>query len=225
MAEKEPEQASAEQPTPNAKAPSKFPVAPVAGGAIVFVLFVIIFSFQFGVFSSSNVKPSATPATDSTAIADGETDEESEPGDEADPYDALFDGYGGYSLEGDAKPDSIIKRDSLARQKWYEEQKAEIDRKLTQLQLETKQYEDLKSQVAALLDRKKSQEDANITSMAKLYEGMPTEDLAKILANLDDAQVSLLISRMKKQKAAELLGKLPPERAAKITQYIISMNN
>lgn len=225
MAEKEQEQTPAETPSPKAKAPSKLPLAPIAGGAIVFVLFVIIFSFQFGVFSSSNVKPSATPPGDSTAIANPENHEEAEPEEKSDPYDELFDGYGGYSLEGESKPDSIIKRDSLAKNQWYEDQKAEIDRKLAQLQLETKQYENLKSQVENLLDRKKSQEDASITAMAKLYEGMPTEDLAKILANLEDAQVSVLISKMKKQKAAELLGKLPPERAAKITQYIISMNN
>jgi flagellar motility protein MotE (MotC chaperone) len=29
---------------------------------------------------------------------------------------------------------------------------------------------------------------------------------------------------MKKQKAAEVLGKMSPERAAKITQYILSMS-
>jgi flagellar motility protein MotE (MotC chaperone) len=60
--------------------------------------------------------------------------------------------------------------------------------------------------------------------MAKLYEGMATEEVVPILERLTDAQVSIMISKMKKQKAAEVLGKMSPERAAKITQYILSMS-
>lgn len=227
MSEKEQEQTPQAEPAPKAKAASKSHLAPIAGGLIVFVVFVIIFSLKFGVFSSDNVKPSAQTAEqaqhpDSTVAEHTEEATDTESAGSA--YDELFDGYDGI-VDETPKTDSAIVKDSLQKVQWYEEQKAEIDRKMAQMTVERTQLEQLKAQVEALMDRKKSQEEGNITAMAKLYESMATEELVPILSNLEDAQVSILISKMKKQKASEVLGKLPPERAAKITQYLISMNN
>ncbi len=231
MSEKEQEQTPQAEPAPKAKAASKSHLAPIAGGLIVFVLFVIIFSLKFGVFSSDNVKPSAQPTEavaghgDSVAVeAPEEEHAEVDDSESSDPYDALFEGYDGV-VEQAPKTDSAVVKDSLDKVKWYEEQKADIDRKMVQLNVERTQLEQLKKQVEDLLDRKKAAEDGSITAMAKLYETMSTEALVPILANLEDAQVSILISKMKKSKASEVLGQLPPERAARITQYLISMNN
>lgn len=226
MPEKEQEQTPQAEPIPKAKAGGKSHLAPIAGGLIVFVVFVVIFSLKFGVFSSTNVKPSAQStepaATASDSVAQEPDDSEESTG--ASAYDELFDGFDGSSAETQVT-DSAMVRDSLQKVQWYEEQRQEIDRKVAQLNVERKQLEQLKAQVEALLDRKKAAEEGNITQMAKLYEGMETSALVPILANLEDAQVSILISKMKKQKASEVLGQLPPERAARITQYLISMNN
>ncbi len=226
MPEKEQEQTPQAEPTPKAKAGSKSHLAPIAGGLIVFVVFVIIFSLKFGVFSSTNVKPSAQSTEPAATASDSVTQEEdhSEESTSASAYDELFDGFDGGSAETPVT-DSAMVRDSLQKVQWYEEQRQEIDRKVAQLNVERKQLEQLKAQVEALLDRKKAAEEGNITQMAKLYEGMETSALVPILANLEDAQVSILISKMKKQKASDVLGHLPPERAARITQYLISMNN
>ncbi len=220
MPEKEVEQQPASEP-PKAKASGKSQLLPIAIGAIAFVLAVVIFSLKFGVFSSSNIKEAEGQAvvTDSVKNPDEEPEEA-----KADPYQELFDGYGGSVDEG-LFSDTAIVRDSIQKSAWFAEQQLELDRKLAQMELEKTQLNQLKSQVEALMDRKKAMEEGNIMQMAKLYEGMSTEELVPILNNLDDSQVSVMISKMKKQKASEVLGKMAPERAAKITQYIISMNN
>lgn len=223
MAEKETEPAPQGE-SPKAKANGKSHMMPIAGGAIVFVVAVVIFSFQFGVFSSSNVKPGAQIPDSLAHAVDSAHQESHEEEAQADPYQALFEGYGG----GEDDPllnDTAIVRDSIEKSVWFTEQKQELDRQMAQMELEKTQLNQLKSQVEALMDRKKSMAEGNISQMAKLYEGMSTEELVPILTNLTDAQVSVLISKMKKQKASEVLGKMSPERAAKITQYIISMSD
>lgn len=221
MAEKDTEQ-QPQSESPKAKASGKSHLIPIACGGIVFVVAVIIFSLQFGVFSSSNVKPGAqvpdSLAQKADSVHHGEEDEAP-----ADPYQALFEGYDG-GVDDLQMSDTAIVRDSIEKSTWFVQQNQEIDRKMAQLELEKTQLNQLKSQVEALMDRKKAMEEGNITQMAKLYEGMSTEELVPILSNLSDAQVSVMISKMKKQKASEVLGKMTPERAAKITQYIISMS-
>jgi flagellar motility protein MotE (MotC chaperone) len=220
MTEKEVEQQPANE-APKAKANGKSQLLPIAVGAIAFVLAVAIFSLKFGVFSSSNVKETEAPA----ATADSTKHQEEAPEEaKADPYQELFDGYDGSVDEG-IVGDTAIVRDSIQKSAWFADQQKDLDRKLAQMELEKTQLNQLKSQVEALMDRKKAMEEGNIMQMAKLYEGMNTEELVPILNNLDDSQVSVMISKMKKQKASEVLGKMAPERAAKITQYIISMNN
>lgn len=201
---------------------------PIAGGVVVFVACVVIFSLKFGVFSSSNIAtPSGEEAlklkADSLAKVDSVLRADSVAADQG-GYDGLFADFEDNRPGGINQEDSAA-NDSLAKAKWYEGQKAEIVQKMSQLEQEKSQLESLKGQVEALLQRKKSLEEGNVVQIAKLYEGMATEDLVPILANLSDAQVSVLISKMKKQKASEILGKLPPERAAKITQFIISMSS
>ncbi|MGB5107752.1 MAG: hypothetical protein WBP42_13670 [Candidatus Zixiibacteriota bacterium] len=224
MPEKEVEQQPQSQP-PVAKAGGNSKMLPILIGAGVFVVAVVIFSLKFGVFSSTNVKTDAEAPTEqaqSAAIGheDG-SDEEAK----ADPYQELFEGYDGTINEDPTQSDTAIVRDSIQQSAWFAEQKADLERQRTEMDVEKAELNQLRSQVEALLDRKKAVEEGNINQMAKLYEGMNTEELVPILSNLEDGQVSVLISKMKKQKASEVLGKMTPERAAKITQYIISMSN
>jgi flagellar motility protein MotE (MotC chaperone) len=211
----------------SSQAKPKSNLIPIAAGVIVFVAFVIVFSLKFGVFSSANVAPPSAQQivdtksdslarVDSIAKADSITFE-------SEGYDNLFPDFEELQSPDDNQQ-ATTGNDSIAKAKWYEDQKTQIAQQMSQLEQEKVQLETLKGEVEALLQRKKSTEEGNIVQMAKLYEGMATEELVPILANLSDAQVSVMISKMKKQKASEVLGKLPPERAAKVTQYIISMN-
>lgn len=196
---------------------------PLAGGAVVFVVFTLIFSLQFGVFSSSNVSPStALDPSDSPGETTAPTGSQTE--DRSKSYHTLFAGFDDDNGTTDSAKETDHTADSIAKVNWYESKKQEIDRKMLQIESERAQLLALRAQVEALLEKKQAMEQGNIEQMAKLYEGMNTEDLVPILSNLEDAQVSVLISKMKKQKASEVLGKMKPERAARITQYIISMN-
>lgn len=223
MPEKEVEQQPQSEP-PKAKAEGKSKMLPILIGAGVFVAAVVVFSLKFGVFSDSNVKTDGQASVEPTQKADSTHAEEGDEEAKADPYQELFEGYDGTTEELPVS-DTAIVRDSIQQSAWFIAQKAEIDRKMTEMEVEKTQLNQLRSQVETLLDRKKAMEEGNINQMAKLYEGMNTEELVPILSNLEDGQVSVLISRMKKQKASEVLGKMTPERAAKITQYIISMSN
>ncbi|GEM_PF-1399993 len=217
-------------PAPGSKSKSK--MIPILGAASVFVLFVIIFSLKYGVFSSSNVK---TPTAEEAALEKAKVDslaavEQTRKADsitaaseQLDAYDKLFAEFEETQGLPDIENDSTTK-DSIAKAAWYESQKAEITQQRAQMESERVQLQSLKSEVEALLQRKKTMEEGNITQMAKLYEGMATEEVVPILERLTDAQVSIMISKMKKQKAAEVLGKMSPERAARITQYILSMS-
>lgn len=218
--------------TPAAAAGSKSNLVPILGAVIVFVVFVIVFSLKYGVFSSSNVKPrtpeqaaSEKAKTDSIAMAK-KADSIAAAEAEQEAYDKLFSDFNEQTGFGEPEvaQDTVAVKDSVAKVQWYESQKAEIAAKTAEMEAERAQLQSLKSEVEALLQRKKSMEEGNITQMAKLYEGMATEELVPILEKLTDAQISVMISKMKKQKAAEVLGKMNPERAAKITQYILSMS-
>jgi flagellar motility protein MotE (MotC chaperone) len=214
-------------PTPVVGSKSK--LIPILGAAIVFVTFVIIFSLKYGVFSSSNVKPPTAQEkikADSIEAAKSakKADSIATASHEQDAYDRLFSDFGESQGVPESDTETTTVKDSVAKVAWYDSQKAEITQKMAQIDGERAQLQSLKSEVEALLQRKKSIEEGNIMQMAKLYEGMATEEVVPILERLTDAQVSIMISKMKKQKAAEVLGKMSPERAAKITQYILSMS-
>ncbi|MCX6832970.1 MAG: hypothetical protein NT028_12745 [candidate division Zixibacteria bacterium] len=215
-------------PTPAAGSKSK--LIPILGAVAVFVVFVIVFSLKYGVFSSNNVKtPTAEQAAQDKVKADSieaakKADSIAAASHELDAYDRLFSDFGEEQGLPDSDTDTTTTKDSVAKVAWYDSQKAEITQKMAQIEGERAQLQSLKSEVEALLQRKKSMEEGNIMQMAKLYEGMATEEVVPILERLTDAQVSIMISKMKKQKAAEVLGKMSPERAAKITQYILSMS-
>lgn len=215
-------------PTPATGSKSK--LIPILAAVGVFVVFVIVFSLKYGVFSSTNVKtPTAEQAAQDKVKADSieaakKADSIAAASHEQDAYDRLFSDFGESQGLPEDDNDTATGKDSVAKVAWYDSQKAEITQKMAQIEGERAQLQSLKSEVEALLQRKKSMEEGNITQMAKLYEGMATEEVVPILERLTDAQVSIMISKMKKQKAAEVLGKMTPERAAKITQYILSMS-
>ena len=227
MPEPEGGNAAKTEGAPASPGASKSKLIPIIGGVAVFVIFVVIFSLKYGVFSSANVTQPAAEVSPERAkfdsLAAAKKAEDSIKAEES-AYDNLFTEFDDSHVSDEGNGDTTTVKDSVAKVAWYENQKAEIAAQTSQLESERAQLQSLKSEVEGLLQRKKSMEEGNITQMAKLYEGMATEEVVPILEKLTDAQVSIMISKMKKQKASEVLGKLSPERAAKITQYIISMS-
>lgn len=95
-------------------------------------------------------------------------------------------------------------------------EKAELDKKQAELQ-------EKENKVAQGLARIDDAETARIMSLARLYDGMKAEDVAQLVANLEDSLVVAIILRMKPANAAKLLALLPPKRAASISTQLITI--
>ncbi|HOD65188.1 MAG TPA: hypothetical protein PKW75_00320 [candidate division Zixibacteria bacterium] len=66
-------------------------------------------------------------------------------------------------------------------------------------------------------------ESARTAGLAKLYDGMDSHAVAKLMTNLDDETVVSILPRMKAKNASEVLQLLPPERAARLSKQMITI--
>ena len=190
---------------------------PIAAGGLVFVIFVVIFSLKFGVFSQTAPEPTET-------IAKDVQEEPAEKHADDNKRDDFYGQYYGSDSHESGTEESLSEEDSLAQVAWYIQQKQEIARERAELEEELSKLQRLHDKTDALLRQRAGMEEANLASLAKLYESMKSDQLVPILANLPDERVSLIISKMKKQKASEVLGKIEPERAARITNWLLSLD-
>ncbi len=95
------------------------------------------------------------------------------------------------------------REDSLnTREKQLNRQQIEIDRKVLQIE---------------------QAESARIVNLARLYDGMDSRAVARLMSNLDDATVVQIIPRMKAKNAAAVLQLLPAQRAANLSKQMITI--
>ncbi len=85
-----------------------------------------------------------------------------------------------------------------------------IDEKIAKLQL-------LQKAIEGLLVRRDEQEEAQLTSLVKIYENMKPKDAARIFEELDMAVLLDVIERMKERKTAPIMAQMNPQRAKAIT--------
>ncbi len=85
-----------------------------------------------------------------------------------------------------------------------------IDEKIAKLEVLQKAIEDL-------LIRRDEQEEAQLTSLVKIYENMKPKDAARIFEEVDMAVLLDVIERMKERKTAPILAQMNPRRAKAIT--------
>lgn len=85
-----------------------------------------------------------------------------------------------------------------------------IDEKIGEL-------ESIRQTIEGLLVRHDAQEDAQLTSLVKIYESMKPKDAARIFEELDMVVLLDVIERMKERKTAPILAKMNPQRAKEIT--------
>ncbi len=103
-----------------------------------------------------------------------------------------------------------MKKDSLAvwentlneRQKSLDKQQQDVDRKMLVLE---------------------QAEVARVAQLAKLYDGMDSRAVARLMANLDDETVVAILPKMKVKNASEVLQLLPAQRAAKLSKQLITI--
>ncbi len=96
------------------------------------------------------------------------------------------------------------------------EERAAIDKK-------KKELDSLNQRIAAGINKLEQAETTRIINLARLYDGMRPDEVAKLFENLDDTLVVAIIPRMKPANAAKLLALLPPKRAASISTQLITV--
>lgn len=86
----------------------------------------------------------------------------------------------------------------------------ELDQKYRELKV-------LKKEIEELLQDQSEQEQARITSLVKIYEGMKAKDAARIFDTLDMDVLISVMGRMSERKSSAIMAEMNPERARAVT--------
>ena len=78
----------------------------------------------------------------------------------------------------------------------------------------------VKGDIQDLLKEQSSEEQARITSLVKVYEGMKAKDAANIFNTLDMDILIEVMGRMSERKLAPVLAEMDPERARSVTIFL-----
>jgi len=126
-------------------------------------------------------------------------------------------------LESELDHGGISKEDSTEFVRWIEEEKARLAQKESVLD---KRESELKGQHRDL-DRKlltlEKAESSRINQLAKLYDGMDAQSVARLMASLDDETVVSIMPRMKLKNASTVLSLMPSQRAARLSKRMITI--
>jgi flagellar motility protein MotE (MotC chaperone) len=98
-----------------------------------------------------------------------------------------------------------------------QQERREVDKKIQELEL-------LKKDIEQLLARVQEVKSERIGMMAKLYDSMDPEAVAKQINNMDDRTVVTLLPQMNTRTAAKVMALLDPQRAAQITTKLLAMD-
>jgi len=113
--------------------------------------------------------------------------------------------------------------DSVEAVNWLQQEKTALSQKENELDTRQRELERLDKQVTQKILRIEQVESARVASLAKLYDGMDSRAVAKLMANLDDETVVSILPRMKIKNASAVLQLLPPRRAAKLSKRMITI--
>ncbi len=191
-------------------------------GAGAFVVFLVVFSFVMGVFSSPE-QPPVAEATEEVQAAEEET-HAVEDATHTSAWNSEYDDSYAEHEDVDSSAGGMSEEDSVKHVAWYVAQKEEIDRERVRLRTEMADLQQLKIATEALLDERKNLERNNIANMAKLFDTMKAQEVAAIIQNIPNMKIGLILQKMKKQNASKVMAELPSERAATITMQLIDMD-
>lgn len=101
-------------------------------------------------------------------------------------------------------------RDLVTREALLKAAEQELDQKYNELS-------QLRNKIESLLGEQSEEEQARITSLVKVYEGMKPKDAARIFDTLDLDVLISVMSRMGERKLSPILANMNPERARTVT--------
>ena len=118
---------------------------------------------------------------------------------------------------------SLTQEESSKAVDWLTKEQQKLQARETELVAREKELQKKDYEVSQKILKIEQVSADRVTNLAKLYDGMESDAVAKILANLDDDLVVAIIPRMKQKNASTVLALLPPQRAAKLSKQIITL--
>jgi len=193
-----------------AKPGRKFsPVLLIVVGLVTFVIFLGVFSYMMGVFDP---KPTATAEGPGPAVPAA---------DSAQPDAQKFvSDFGRAAAAVEASQTGGV--DTIGALSELDRRHKEIAAEEADLLAQRQELATLKSQVEQLLSQKKAIAGEKVLYLAKLLDGMKQEELAPLMAKLDDKTILAVLPSMKPQNASKVLALLPPERAAQLSTQLLT---
>lgn len=86
----------------------------------------------------------------------------------------------------------------------------ELDQKLRELT-------SLQTEIEASMKKRSAEEDARITSLVKIYEGMKPKDAASILNTMDLEVLLVIMTQMSERKSSPIMAEMNPDRVRTLT--------
>ena len=114
---------------------------------------------------------------------------------------------------------TLASRRKILEQKEKSLRAKEAVLKATEKQIEQKISElgKLKREMEELLDKQTEEEEEQVLSLVKIYEGMKAKDAARIFNTLEISVLMQVISRMSERKASPIMAAMNPDRARNVT--------
>lgn len=117
----------------------------------------------------------------------------------------------------------LTPEDSVDTLNWLQKEMARLGEEKESIDQRRKELERLEKKINQGLIRIQQAESDRAVKLARLYNGMKGNEVAKVFANLDDALIVDILPRMKSSNAAKILGLLPPKRAARISTQMVKV--
>jgi flagellar motility protein MotE (MotC chaperone) len=125
--------------------------------------------------------------------------------------------------EAEADVQRLSAADSATEVSWIEQEKARLTKWQSDLDTRQKELDKLDQSVSRKVLRIEQAESARVAQLAKLYDGMDAKAVANLLASLEDSTVVDILPRMKAKSASAVLQLMPPKRAARLSQQMITI--
>lgn len=126
-------------------------------------------------------------------------------------------------LQNAPEPPASAAEASRETEEWIAQEKADLKRKQTELDVKSRELEKLKTEIEQLLARVQETKSERIVMMAKLYDSMDPEAVARQISSMDDRTVVMLLPQMNTRTAAKVMAAIDPKRAAQITTKMLAL--
>ena len=114
--------------------------------------------------------------------------------------------------------DLAKRRDLLdAREKEITVREALLSAAERELDQKVRELNSVRTEIDGLMKKRSEEEEARITSLVKIYEGMKPKDAARIFNSLDLDVLIAVMTRMSERKSSPILAEMDGERARTVT--------